>query len=87
MSRYQVGRDGRTAHVLHAGQPYRGRLNVGNECTSCRCVLEVHQKQNWIPSGMMERSFIGIRDRSDEMLIVTSSGVDKTRSARRRPEL
>ena len=32
-------------------------------------------------------SFIGIRDRSDEMLIMTTSGVYKTRNVRRRPEL
>ena len=32
-------------------------------------------------------AFIGIRDRSDEMLIMTPSGVYKTRNVRRRPEL
>ena len=26
MSRYQVGRDGRTAYELHAGKPYRRKL-------------------------------------------------------------
>ena len=35
----------------------------------------------------MDRAFIGIRDRSDEMLIMTpSGGVYKTRNVRRRPE-
>ena len=32
-------------------------------------------------------AFIGIRDRSDEMLIMTTSGVYKTGNVRRRPEL
>ena len=32
-------------------------------------------------------AFIGIRDRSDEMLIMTPSGVYKSRNVRRRPEL
>ena len=32
-------------------------------------------------------AFIGIRDRSDEKLIMTPSGVYKTRNVRRRPEL
>ena len=32
-------------------------------------------------------ALIGIRDRSDEMLIMTPSGVYKTRNVRRRPEL
>ena len=31
-------------------------------------------------------AFIGIRDRSDEKLIMTTSGVYKTRNVRRRPE-
>ena len=34
-----------------------------------------------------DEAFIGIRHRSDEMLIMTSSGVYKTRNVRRRPKL
>ena len=53
MSRYQVGRDGRTAYEFHAGKPYRRRLNLENDHTSCRFVLEVPDKRNWIPSDKM----------------------------------
>ena len=45
------------------------------------------RKRNWIPSGKMEHSFIGIKDCSDEMLIMTPSDVYKTRNVQRRPEL
>ena len=44
----------------------------------------MQDKQNWIPRWQ-DGAFIGIRDRSDE--IMTPSGVYKTRIARRRPEL
>ena len=56
MLRYQVGRDGRTAYELHAGEPYRSWLNLENECTSCQFDLEMQDKRNWIPSGKMEHS-------------------------------
>ena len=57
MSRYQVGRDGRTAYELHAGKPYRRQLvNLENQCTSCRFDLEAQDKRNWIPSGKMGHS-------------------------------
>ena len=57
MSRYQVGRDGRTAYELHAGKPFRRQLvEFGDECTSCRFDLEVQDKRNWIPRGKMEHS-------------------------------
>ena len=56
VSRYQVGRYGRTAYELHAGKPYRRRLNLENEGTSCQFDLEVQDKRNWIPSGKTEHS-------------------------------
>ena len=61
-------------------------LNLDNECTSCRFDLEVQDKRNWIPKWQ-DGAFIGIRDRSDEMLIMTTNGVYNTRNVRRRPEL
>ena len=77
MSRYQVGRDGRTAYELHAGKPYRRQLVEFGERVSRQAKLD----PKW-----QDGAFIGIRDRSDEMLIMTTSGVYKTRNVRRRPE-
>ena len=48
------------------------RLNLENECTSGRSDLEVQDKRNWIPKWQ-NGAFIGIGDRSDEMLIMTPS--------------
>ena len=52
MSRYHVGRDGRTAYELHAGKPYRRRLvEFGERVYSCQFDLEVQDKQKRISSG------------------------------------
>ena len=53
-------------------------LNLENECTSCRFEMEVQDNAKLDPKWQDE-AFIGIRDRSDEMLIMTTSGVYKTR--------
>ena len=44
-------------------------------------------RQAKVDPKWQDGAFIGIRDRSDEMLIMTPSGVGNTRNARRRPEL
>ena len=65
MSRYPVGRDGRTAYEQHAGTACRRQLvEFGSMCSSCHFVLEVHDKQKLDPE-CHEGTFIGIRDRSD----------------------
>ena len=85
MSRYQVGRPQLTNCILvsRTGDSW---LNSENECTSCQFGVEVQDKRNFDPKWQ-DGAFIGIRDRSDEMLIMTTSGVYKTRNVRRRPEL
>ena len=65
MSRYPVGRHGRTAYDQHAGTACRRQLvEFGSVCSSCHFVLEVHDKQKLDPE-CHEGTFIGIRDRSD----------------------
>ena len=81
MSRYQVGRDGRTAYEVHAGKPYRRQLVEFGER------VYFMPRQAKLDPKWQDGAFIGIRDRSDEMLIMTTSGVYKTRNVRRRPEL
>ena len=44
-------------------------------------------RQATLDPKWQDGAFIGIRDRSDEMLIMKPSGVYKTRNVRRRPEL
>ena len=58
MSRYQVGRDGRTQlmNCMLVSRTADSWLNLDNECTSCRFDLEVQDNRNWIPSGKMEHS-------------------------------
>ena len=76
MSTYLVGCDGRTAYELHAGKPYRRQLDeIGGA------------RQAKLDPKWQDGAVIGIRDLSDEMLLMTSSGVYKTTNVRRRPEL
>ena len=70
MSRSQVGRDWLTAYELHAGKPYRRQL------------VEFGERVYFMPSRPGARwAFIGIRDRSDEMLIMTPSGAQNEECA------
>ena len=87
MSRYQVGRDGRTAYELHAGKPYRRQLVEFGERVYFMPIRPGGARQAKLDPKWQDATFIGIRDRSDEMLIMTTSGVYKTRNVRRRPEL
>ena len=86
MSRYQVGRDGRTACELHAGKPYHRLLVEFGERVYFMPIRPGGARQAKLDPKWQDGAFIGIRDRSDEMLIMTSSGVYKTRNVRRRPE-
>ena len=86
MSRYQVGRDGRTAYELHAGKPYRRQLVEFGERVYFMPIRPGGARQAKLDPKWQDGAFIGIRDRSDWMLIMTTSGVYKTRNVRRRPE-
>ena len=71
----------------HAGMPYRTELVEFGERVHCMPVRPRGARQAKLDPKWQDGAFIGIRDRGDEMLIMTSSGVYKTRSVRRRPEL
>ena len=87
MPRCQVGRVGRTAYELHAGKPYRRQLVEFGERVYFMPIRPGGARQAKLDPKWQDGAFIGIRDRSDEMLIMTLSGVYKTRNVRRRPEL
>ena len=86
MSRYQVGRDRRIAYELHAGKPYRRQLVEFGERVHFMPIGPGGARQAKLDRKWQDGAFIGIRDRSDEMLIMTPSGVYETKNARRRPE-
>ena len=73
MSRYQVGRDGRTAYELHADN--RRQLVEFGEIVYSMPIRHGSARQAKLDPKWQDGAFIGIRDRSDEMLIMTPSGV------------
>ena len=79
--------DGRTAFELHAGRPYRRQLVEFGERVYFMPIRPGGARQAKLDPKWQDAAFIDIRDRSDEMLIMTPSGVYKTRNVRRRPEL
>ena len=87
VSRYQVGRDGRTAYELHADKAYRRLMFEFGERLYFMPVRLGGARQAKLDPAWQDGAFIGIRDRSDEMLNMTPSGVYKTRNVRKRPEL
>ena len=87
MSRFQVGRDGCTAFKLHAGEPYRRELVELGKRVYFMPTRPGGARQGKLDAKWQDGAFVGIRDHSGEMLIMTESGVYKTRNVRRRPEL
>ena len=87
MLRYQVGRDGRTAYESHAGKPFRRQLVEFGERVYSMPIRPGGARQAQQDPKWQDGAFIGIRVRSDEMLIMTPSGVKNARNVRRRPEL
>ena len=61
-------------------------LNLENECYFMP-IRPGGARQATLDPNWQDGAFIGTRDRSGEMLIMTTSGVYKTRNVRRRPEL
>ena len=74
MSRYQVGRDGRTAYELRVGKPYRKQLVEFGEREYFMPIRPGDARQVKLDPKWQDEAFIGFRDRSDEMLIMTTSG-------------
>ena len=87
MSRYQVGRDGSTAYESPAGKPYRRQLVDFGERVHFMPSRPGGARKAKLDPKWQDGAFIGTRDRSDDMLIMTPSGVYKWRNVRRRPEL
>ena len=56
LSKYQVGRE-RVHSCMLVSRTANSLLNFGKGCTSCQSVLQVHDTQNGIPSGMMVHAF------------------------------
>ena len=77
MSRYQVGRDGRTAYELHAGKPYRRQLVEFGERVYFTPIRPGGARHAKLDPKWQDGAFTGIRDRSDEMLIMTTSECTK----------
>ena len=75
MSKYQVGRDDRTAYELYAGKPYRRQLSEFGERVYFKPIRLGGARPAKLDPNWQDGAFIGIRDRSDEMLIMTPSGV------------
>ena len=67
--------------------PYRRQLVEFGERVCFMPIRPGGARQAKLDPKWQDGAFIGIRDRSDEMLIMTTSGVYKTRNVRRRPEL
>ena len=85
MSKYHVGRSGRTAYELHAGKPYRRQLVEFGERLCFMPIRPGGARQAKLDPKWQDGAFIGIRDRSDEMLIMTPSGVYKNEECAETP--
>ena len=80
MSRARRGRDGRTAFELRKGRPYRRRLPAFGEKVM---YLKAGKQKSRLEDRWLEGLFLGVQDRSDEVVVGTRDGVYKARTVRR----
>ena len=86
MSRCQVGRDGRTSTTCMLASRTADSWLI-SQTSVLMPIRPGGARQATLDPKWQDGAFIGIRDRSDEMLIMKPSGVYKTRNVRRRTEL
>jgi hypothetical protein len=80
ISRTRRGADGRTAFELRKGRCYRRRLPPFGEKV---LYLEAGKLKSQLQDRWHEGIFLGVQDRSDEVLVGTREGVFKARTLRR----
>ncbi len=82
MNRYQIGKDGRTAHERLRGRKFRRDVaEFGEGVLYIKAESVGKDKYN---SRWEEGVFIGVREESGEIIIGTEKGVIKARAFRRR---
>ena len=74
-------------YELHACKPNRRQLVEFGERVYFMPIRPEGARQAKVDPRWQDEAFIDIRDRCDEMLIMTTSGEYKTKNVRRRPEL
>ena len=83
MRRCSLGPDGRTAYQKMKGRvSKRGLVEFGEKVW----YRPLRARTNSLDVVMAEGVFVGVLDRSDEVLIVTKDGLIKSRDVRRQPE-
>ena len=80
ISRGRRGIDGRTAFELRRGKPYRRKLPPFGEKVMW---LKAGKPKSRLEDRWKEGLFLGVQDRSDEVVVGTRDGVFKARSVKR----
>ena len=85
LTRYAVGKDGRTAWELWRGKPWRGVMVELEEQIWFMPVRSGERHRNKFEGRWEEGAFVGVVERTGEIRVMTESGVLRTRSIRRKP--
>ena len=85
LTRFVVGSDGKTAFEIIRGKRYKRPLVPFGEQVHFM-PLKSSGRLNKLEPRFETGVFVGIRDRSDEILVMTSTGVYKARTFKRKPE-
>jgi len=86
LRRYKVGPDGRTAYERVKGRGSRRWMVPFGECVWWMPLRPQTAQPSNLDPRVEEGCFVGLRETSDEALIVTTEGLVKCRDIRRRPE-
>ena len=86
LRRYKVGADGKTAYERVKGRASKRFMVPFGECVWWMPLRPQTAQPSNLDPRVEEGCFVGLREISDEALIMTSEGLVKCRDIRRRPE-
>ena len=85
LTRYQVGKDGRTAWELTRGKPYRRKMLPFAEMVEYIPTKKSGERMHKLDARTRPGIFVGVQDRTDELIIMTETGMTKARTVYRKP--
>merc|ERR1712074_248799 len=83
ITRYHVGKDGRTAYERWKGKQHKKELAEFGECVHFRHSM-ASMKPTKLESQWGDGIWLGLADESDEVYVGTASGIYKTRATKRK---
>ena len=85
LTRFHVMKDGRTAYELNKGKGYKKALCPFGECVQFQIARSIQNPSN-MDLDWKDGVYVGLRERSNEFVVLTPAGACRAGCIRRRPD-